>query len=78
METKTTPKIAPTAIQSASVDINRALEILALDPIQATKLLNRAINNINFSIEFARFTQLVTVPDYLFVDPDHPIFQPKN
>ncbi len=78
MDTKTTPKITSTTIHNATVDINRALEILALDPIQATKLLNRAINNINSSIHLAQFTQLVTVPDYLFVDPDHPIFTQKN
>ena len=76
METKTTPIIDSIGARNISVDTNRALEILEIDPAQAAKLLQRALNNLHFHISVARRTQNVTVSDYLFVDPDHSIFKP--
>lgn len=77
METKQTPVIGPTAIHNVSIDATRALEILSQDPEQAYKLLARAINNLDFHLGITQTTQLVSVPDYLFADPDHPIFEPR-
>lgn len=73
---KITPIIDSTCVHNSTLDINHALEILKLDPIQAAKLLQRAINHIHSYANLARRTQIVSVPDYLFTDPDHRIFTP--
>jgi hypothetical protein len=65
--TKTTPIITETCAHNAQRDIFAALDILTTDPIQATQLLSRAVNNINHSARLARRTQLVTVTDHLHV-----------
>lgn len=79
METnKITPVIGETCTHNVTVDVKRSLEILELDPIQAAKLMQRAINTINSYVRLARFTQSVTVPDYLFVDENHWIFDPQT
>lgn len=73
---KITPIIDSVCVHNVSVDVNRALELLELDPIQSAKLLQRAINSLYDYARLARRTQSVTVPDYLFVDPNHRIFTP--
>ena len=73
---KTTPIIDSTCVHNVTVDINHALELLELDPIQAAKLLQRSINHIHDYARLARFTHDVSVPDYLFVDPNHRVFTP--
>jgi len=73
---KITPIIDPICVHNVSVDVNRALELLELDPIQSAKLLQRAINSLYDYARLARRTQSVTAPDYLFVDPNHRIFTP--
>lgn len=73
---KTTPIITGVTSHNVKTDVNRALEILELDPVQGAKLLQRAINNLISGTRLARRTQLVTVPNYLFTDENHPIFTP--
>jgi hypothetical protein len=73
---KTTPIISSTAVHNVGMDINRAVELITLDPVQAAKLLQRAINNLHSATRLARFTHDVSVPDYLFVDPNHRVFTP--
>jgi hypothetical protein len=76
MKTTETPIIDSSGAHNVTVDVQRALEILELDPVQSAKLLQRALNNLHFHIQISRRTQIVNSPDYLFVDPDHPIFSP--